>query len=819
MDIAHIAQVSNLDREHVARVCAKLNHDSDAISHALDQFFSGMGAFLEGQHEHGWVERKKDKTKKSEDDMSNVSIAKRCLKGDGKGSGMKSDARGKGSEGRARGDGSRKGRGREAPQIGSLRLERSLQEERTKTVAHEATSNGTTVYWDPPGESGTGTKFVTTKGPIVSAWSQTKDWAAIAAPVEQAFVQGAIKPATVTAHNHSIDITLSPSPRNGRGRTSARDRVAKHRDAESPGDVAISRGRGKSRRDGRPVTESTATEIVLTQESENPNLTVYGAMSSALLPSDPAIMTVGSALLGPSTPGLGASDSTQPLSPQSKPLFSTFDGIVPTTSLDSICQRSVSDVCSLSTPVSLPLPASLVTALPGAAGASPLPGFGASADVAATEHFTGGLEQLSLGSKLLSSSSTVDSLASGKLPSCVVAPATGLAPLSNLPSGDGISIVASSSLAPKPQTLSDVSRGHSGSAQMANATPPIIHVPAPLASMQPSTAGLSTLETMCCTASGQCGALDDMRVNPLVPSLVPTPAMHMETYGVAPVCLSNDHDALLQAPAPPVVGRHINEKEGRSRPPRNNKKRSGAREANNGGVFNGMPLDSLGMGGSPGGMIPPGLPTNGGVMAVQMGGEMPSSASQSAASMLPPQQFAAPPSGLPQYFLPPMAPTMANYGCYASPIGMGGTCAYAPPAGIGGMYQQTQPNSMANLYQPPQYAQQQPPQQYVPQPPHVSQQPQFVPPAQQAFGMPQQSGAGPGYAYQTPMGAVGRASTGGAMAGTGGGGGFPGGGFSGGSVGGQLYNNGPHFSGYDDNESYSGQPGNMYGTPGYYRSS
>jgi hypothetical protein len=64
MDVAHIAQVSNLDREHVQRVCAKLNHDREAITLALDQFFSGTGAFVEGKQEDGWVERRKEKPKK-----------------------------------------------------------------------------------------------------------------------------------------------------------------------------------------------------------------------------------------------------------------------------------------------------------------------------------------------------------------------------------------------------------------------------------------------------------------------------------------------------------------------------------------------------------------------------------------------------------------------------------------------------------------------------------------------------------------------------------------------------------------------------------
>jgi hypothetical protein len=62
--VAHVVQVSNLDRDHVERVCAKLNNDRDAISRAVDQFFNGSGAFVEGKQEDGWVERKKDKIRK-----------------------------------------------------------------------------------------------------------------------------------------------------------------------------------------------------------------------------------------------------------------------------------------------------------------------------------------------------------------------------------------------------------------------------------------------------------------------------------------------------------------------------------------------------------------------------------------------------------------------------------------------------------------------------------------------------------------------------------------------------------------------------------
>lgn len=68
MEVAEIAEVCGLDPAHVERVIfSKLKNDGDAINAAMEEFLcSGTGAFVDGKHEHGWVEleRKKDKSKK-----------------------------------------------------------------------------------------------------------------------------------------------------------------------------------------------------------------------------------------------------------------------------------------------------------------------------------------------------------------------------------------------------------------------------------------------------------------------------------------------------------------------------------------------------------------------------------------------------------------------------------------------------------------------------------------------------------------------------------------------------------------------------------
>mmetsp|Transcript_43405 Transcript_43405/g.127683 ORF Transcript_43405/g.127683 Transcript_43405/m.127683 type:complete len:786 (-) Transcript_43405:514-2871(-) len=726
------------------------------------------------------------------------------------------------------------------------------------------------------------TPFVSAKGPTVSAWSQAKDWAAVAAPPEPVPVSESVKFAAPSADDSAEMAVQVPSvPRNGRGRGgSGRDRGSKNRDAETFGEAAT-RGKGKGRRDGRPMAEPAtddctptdlpldipqaepsmelplpsgeSTELpipALPTPSELPKLPVSADMGSAVQASDPAIMMVGSgtppdascfpatdtggglmpSLLGGSGPNFAAFEAAPAAATTGgKQFLSGFDDIVPAPSLDSICQPSAAAACSLtSPPVSLPLPASLVTALPGAAGGtSPLPGFCVGSgttdagSLEAPEQLAGGFQQLSVGSDRLPSSTTTEAFPGGILPAGMLQPGAGLAPTSSLPSVDGLSGMAPNALSPIPtQAMNEPSRAQSRarSAQIPSAVPQPLHAPTP-PGMQPP---VGLLEPIGCTPSGTC--TDDARIGPplvtqsMQPLMQAAPAQ-MDSYGMQTMGPPG-YDLPMHAPVLPAGGRgNSSEKEGRSsRNSRNNKKKANCGRDGGNGTFNSMPSDPLSLSGGAS-MMPPGLGANGaGVVAMRMGGEMPASASPGAGGMLPPQQF-GPPSGIQQqYFVSPMAPSMPNYGCYGAPMGIGGACAYAPPAG---MYQQTQPTGIPNIYQAPQYTQQQPPQPYVSQQAHVPQQPQYVPQPQQPFGMQQQSSTGTaGYAYQAPMGGMGGI---GAAGGAGGGatGGF-GGGFGGGGMGGQPFNTGAPYGAYDDGESYSNQQGNMYaGAPpaNYYRSS
>mmetsp|Transcript_43405 Transcript_43405/g.127685 ORF Transcript_43405/g.127685 Transcript_43405/m.127685 type:complete len:234 (-) Transcript_43405:2642-3343(-) len=160
--VAHVVQVSNLDRDHVERVCAKLNNDRDAISRAVDQFFNGSGAFVEGKQEDGWVERKKDKIRKAGDEAfgsktDEPTTSRRPAKGEARGEGKgvghsKGEGRAKGSEGRGKGESSRKGRVREVPLSDAPRIERSERVVAKTAPASEAVAapNGATAHWEPP---------------------------------------------------------------------------------------------------------------------------------------------------------------------------------------------------------------------------------------------------------------------------------------------------------------------------------------------------------------------------------------------------------------------------------------------------------------------------------------------------------------------------------------------------------------------------------------------------------------------------------------------------------------------------------------------
>lgn len=60
-----ISQITNLDQSHVERVVNKLNNQVEAINAAIEEYLNnGTGVFVEGKQEDGWVERRKDKSRK-----------------------------------------------------------------------------------------------------------------------------------------------------------------------------------------------------------------------------------------------------------------------------------------------------------------------------------------------------------------------------------------------------------------------------------------------------------------------------------------------------------------------------------------------------------------------------------------------------------------------------------------------------------------------------------------------------------------------------------------------------------------------------------
>jgi len=449
---------------------------------------------------------------------------------------------------------------------------------------------------------------------VVSAWSGTKDWAAVVAapPAPEVAPDSVPSPelelvlavpaaelakATDAPMDEADDSVSVPSSRNSRGRGGNRDRGARNREGDVNGDAVIANGdpasrirsKGRGRRDMRsgadavstdetahppfshdisssepaldlPLLPSDATELLmhdLPATAELPSLpTTAAETGSAMQASDPAIMMVGSgkppeascfaasdggglipSLLGGAGAGFAGFEGAPAAPPPAAQFISGFDERVPPSNLEAMCQPGPASVCTLSSPpVSLPLPASLVTALPGAVGcASPLPGFcvGANAVTDASprdglEPLQGGLVQLSIGGDLLPSSAPADPLPASMLPAGMLAAgATIGAPPANLAPIDGLSGVAPNPLAPMPTPpMKEAlrSQGHGRSAPATSALPPM-QGPTPTPGIQP--AARLGLDAMSCAAPGPCTP-NDARVGSLVAqpmqSLMPSAA-------------------------------------------------------------------------------------------------------------------------------------------------------------------------------------------------------------------------------------------------------------------------------------------------------
>jgi len=433
-EIATLTQLDVRDVEEIVRI--HCHNDRDETNRAVAQFFDGVGPFIE-EASNAWKSGgSKNKSRKSDEESTTKDDRRpRRGKGDGdggKGSRVESRGRGRGDgEGRSRGRG---GRGRSDDDVERPQRPPRNDAQRSDPPSKPVENGSPALNTSPPPEAPTPSdvpKPVVPAKPVGNAWAKPKDWS-------EQFIDAAQSVQSVAGRERVGRGRGGKGERKGkgdnseeadRGRGRGRKGVNPADDAgevdvngveDTPSDLAADLQSVMAQDaplSSLPMPQGEAAQGANSGLPMMSSLTSPGehggssaAPASSILLTDPAILGMsGAPSVGPCdgshTDSAGVIMPTKIMGDSSKLQFGFGDAstaaaasaqpsqMKPPTSaamqklsfglggVDLSSSDLVDSICKSASGTSLPMPASLVNALPSAGGSS-LPGFEGSSDSA-----------------------------------------------------------------------------------------------------------------------------------------------------------------------------------------------------------------------------------------------------------------------------------------------------------------------------------------------------------------------------------------------------------------------------------------------------